>query len=175
MKKILITLSVFIVWFLIFIYILWNKINTQEINQSYVQVLGTSMNPTLENWKLYKTKEVLSVKELKRDDIVVFEIFWADMKYIKRLKMLPGDKYTISYEKDWKILVLNIEWGKILKFVDYEHTKFYEVLLLWSWNTKNWSVKAPQCGVFGDNIWSSIDSLEYGFIWCSKITHKLVY
>lgn len=170
-KYIYIFILFFIIW-LLYIYNIWSYI-TNDNKISYVKINGSSMFPTLKNKELYKIIEINSIKDLSRDDIVLFDIFWSNIKYVKRLKILPWDKYELSYENDWKVLIISIDWGWILKFKGYEGTKFYKTLLLWSNNTNKWWVKAPQCWVFWDNKTNSVDTLEFWFIWCNKITHKI--
>ncbi len=173
-KKIYIFSIFFIlILFLFFIiYSVWSKINNSE--SLYVEIHWNSMNPTLINWKKYKIREVKKISELSRNDIVLFDINWSDIKYIKRLKILSWDKYTLGYEDNWSVLIVKIDWWDNLKFRNYRWTKFYKTLLLWSNNTKKWWVKAPQCWVFWDNLKNSVDTLEYWFIGCNKITHKLI-
>jgi len=171
-KIILFIFLVLIFILLIIIYNIWKNINNKEL--LYVEIHWNSMNPTLSNWEKYSIKKIESVNELGRNDIVLFDINWSDIKYIKRLKILPWDKYTLDYENDWSVLIVKIKWWDNLRFRNYRWSKFYKTLLLWSNNTKYWWVKAPQCWVFWDNIKNSVDTLEYWFIWCNKITHKLI-
>jgi len=157
----------------IFVAIFYGYISNKKINQ-YVKIYWNSMNPTLIDWKLYPIRKVEWINDLNRNDIVLFEISWSNNEYIKRLKILPWDKYNISFENNQNILVLTINWKYVQKFINYKTTIFYKTLLLWSNNTPNWWVKAPQCWVFWDNLKNSIDSLKFWFIWCNKITHKII-
>jgi len=167
--QILTFMFVFIVLFLVLIYIIWDN-----IEKKYVKVYWNSMYPTLKNNELYEIEKVNNIKTLVKDDIVVFNIYWTDIKYIKRLKILANDKFELSYENNWSTLILTINNEFKLKFNNYRNTKFYNTLLLWSNNTNKWWVKAPQCWVFWDNISNSVDTFEYWFIWCNKITHKII-
>ncbi len=163
--------KILIILFVIFVL---SSCNSSDKNISYVQIHWNSMLPALKNWKLYQIEKITDFNTLVKDDIVVFNINWSNIEYIKRLKILPWDKYVISYKNEWKTLVLTINNKFNLEFNNYRNTKFYKTLLLWSNNTNKWWVKAPQCSVFGDNVKVSVDSLEFWFIWCNKITHRII-
>lgn len=174
MKQIFIIIWIWVVLSLLYIYTIWINSNKLKTNL-YVEVKWSSMYPTLQNWEKYKIEEVNACDNIiKRWDIVLFDIMWSNIKYIKRVKIIPWDEFNISYENNNSVLILNINWNKILKFKNYKNTKFYKELLIWSKNTTKWMVTSKQYAVFWDNITNSVDTLEYWFIGCTKITHRIL-
>jgi len=173
--KILIIIFIFTVWSLLYIYDIWIHINKLNKKPLYVEIHWNSMYPTLKNWEKYRIEEINWCDwSIKRWDIVMFDILWSDIKYIKRAKILPWDDFEIQYENNWWVLDLILNWNQILKFKNYRNTKFYKTLLIWSNNTNKWTVTSKQYAVFWDNKNNSVDTLEYWFIGCTKITHKMV-
>ena len=164
-----------IFWFLLglVVFVFHSSYSDNTLRTTYIEIHWSSMYPTLENGKLYPAKKIDNISSLQRGDIVVFSIPWAANSYVKRLQILPEDRFQFSYEDDGNILVLSIKWWSVMKFKKYKHTKFYKTLLLWSENTTHWWVKAPQCGLFWDNTSNSVDTLEYGFIGCNRISHVI--
>jgi len=174
--KILIIILLFTLWWLSYIYYIWANAKKRVNNQFYIEVHWNSMYPTLKNLEKYKIEKIDWCDwNIKRWDIVMFDILWSNVKYIKRAEILPWDKYEIWYENNWWVLNLTLNWNYLLKFKSYLNTKFYKVLLLWSNNTDKWTINAKQYWVFWDNKNNSVDTLEYWFIGCTKITHRVLW
>lgn len=119
------------------------------------QVIGPSMNPTLEEGNIIIVNKLLyRLDEIKRNDIVVIS---QDEKYmIKRVVGLPGE--TVEY-KDNYVIVNGVTYKE--NFIDTEKV-----------HTNNFSIKDlgydvipdDMYLVLGDNRENSLDSRSYGLI-----------
>lgn len=118
-----------------------------------VTVEGVSMNPT------YYTGDVLFVNRLsepKRGDIVTFER--NNKSYIKRIIALPGDTILIDNSK----VYVN---GEVIS-EDYINEKVFEG---GNYEDNEYTLKADEYFVMGDNRNYSLDSRKFGVVYKNEI------
>ncbi len=118
-------------------------------NYSIVKISGNSMIPNYYNGQhvlIHKTKKVV------RGDVIVFH--YKDEKHIKRVIAKAGD--TIKYK------------GNNL----YVNNKYIEPLLK-NQSNRQYSLKAKEIYVVGDNYPISFDSREHGVIKEKQIIGKI--
>lgn len=132
---------------------------------SITQVVGNSMNPTLQNKELFIVNKLqYRVSEVKRGDIISLE--YADTKYlIKRVIGMPGDKV---YIKNSKVYINDklLEESYIPK--DYQYSDF-DLKASFGYDT----IPENMYFVLGDNRENSKDSREIGLVKKEEIIGKI--
>jgi signal peptidase I len=125
-----------------------------------VMVIGESMTPTLHPYQLvvaYKTSN------FKKGDVVIIDSIETET-IIKRIKYVPGDKY--SYYIDYSgMLLLPDNKKDLYNFLQNHH------------NTKrvmNFEIQKDYYFVLGDNLDKSDDSRRFGPISKSYIKYKVI-
>lgn len=132
---------------------------------SITQVVGNSMNPTLQNKELFIVNKLqYRINEVKRGDIISLE--YADTKYlIKRVIGMPGDKVYIKNNK----VYIN---DKLLEedYIpnDYQYNDF-DLKTSFGYDT----IPENMYFVLGDNRENSKDSREIGLVKKEEIIGKI--
>lgn len=132
---------------------------------SITQVVGNSMNPTLQNKELFIVNKLqYRISEVKRGDIISLE--YADTKYlIKRVIGMPGDKVYIKNNK----VYIN---DKLLEedYIpnDYQYNDF-DLKTSFGYDT----IPENMYFVLGDNRENSKDSREIGLVKKEEIIGKI--
>lgn len=134
---------------------------------SITQVVGNSMNPTLQNKELFVVNKLkYRISKVERGDIISLE--YADTKYlIKRVIGMPGDKV---YIKDNKVYINDkvLEEDYIPK--DYQYNDF-DLKTSFGYET----IPENMYFVLGDNRENSKDSREIGLVKKEEIIGKIAW
>jgi len=163
-----------IILFFIFGFIFIKQKTSQPKKLIYIQVRWNSMYPTLKNGKKYLAEKIKSWKVLKHQDIVVFKLYNTEKYYVKKLWIMPNDKFKLNFLSWNKILQIVVNDKYKINVANYKNSLMYKMLLVWSKKTNKWKVYTNQCWVFWDNVKVSIDSKKFWFISCQRIKYRLI-
>lgn len=155
-------------------YIVWSFARAGKINiPVWVQVQGTSMEPTLHNGVRLKFNFYFPADAIRRGDIVVFsnnkttDDNGNKVSYVKRVIGLPGDEVMLQ---DGFIKVN----GKVLNepYISVKKSTFSESFTP---ECKKMTVPADSYFVLGDNRADSKDSRDFGFVKKTDVRYIIYY
>jgi len=118
------------------------------------------MEPNFHHEQIVDVEPVTSVSDLKRGDVIVFEI--DDAKSVKRLIGLPGEKVEI---RDGKIYINDEQ---------LDESSYNPSLMRFNANFEPVILGGDEFFVLGDNRDNSSDSRRFGPISGSSILQKVV-
>jgi len=154
--------------------IIWQLARTGKIHiPVWVQVEGTSMEPTLHNGERVKFNLYFLANNIHRGDIVVFsndktiDDNGKKVSYVKRILGMPGEEVMLQDG----FLKIN---GKVLNepYIQVKKSTYSESFTP---ECKKMTVPQDSYFVLGDNRESSKDSRDFGFVKKSDIKDIIYY
>ena len=142
-----------------------------EIEEEYLEVRGTSMEPMISNGEEVKVKQNYYEcnPEVERWDVIIYEATATDGPIIKQVRALPED--DIEFDDEWRMY---INW-EVMTNSEGDEYQFDENWLNWlDMYVSDWQLQSNAFFAFGDNIDSSQDSRSLWWLWLDHFEAKVV-